>query len=133
MKKLKLFFIYNESQTMAKWFHCTAVFENGWVLATHICSHPSFAPIDLWGRREERHAVLKEMGIEVEPVQDLINDDDLPNQYPWLLEVNRACDQEWWSAKYIDAERRLEQKEDSRFAKIGLEFTDDTDGNGKPE
>ena len=133
MKKLKLYFIYRETPGMREWLNCTAIFENGWVFATHICSYPSYIKQDLWLRREERQAAIREMGIEVELHDELIKEDDLENQWPWLLEANKTCDQEKWAKDYVDAQNRLEQKEDGRFAMIKLECaTDDESGEGKP-
>lgn len=48
-----------------QWYNCVLVFDNGWSPFGHLCSHPSFALNDLWGRRKERQEILAEMGIEV--------------------------------------------------------------------
>ena len=111
---------------MQDWYHCSALFQNGWVLATHLCSSPGFAFHDLWGRRPERQAAVKEMGIEVETDPSfLINDNDLEIQWPWLLEAYNECDMIYWNREYMAAENRLGHKEDSRSPSITLEFTDD--------
>lgn len=62
-KTLKAWFIYYGNPG---WFHCVMIFSNGWVPFGHLCSHPNFAPGDLWIGRKERMEIVEKMGIKVE-------------------------------------------------------------------
>lgn len=59
------------------WFDCVLVLENGWAPFGHLCSHPNFAPGDLWLGRPERMAAFKKMGIEL-VLQPITKDMDVP-------------------------------------------------------
>lgn len=43
------------------WWSCWGVLENGFCFGQHVCSHPNFAPGDLYYGRPERIAALKEV------------------------------------------------------------------------
>ena len=43
------------------WWVCYGVLENGFCFGQHVCSHPGFAPGDLYTHRPERQAALKEV------------------------------------------------------------------------
>ena len=85
---------------MDNWYHCLAIFENGWSAFSHICSSPGFAPGDLWQRRPERKAILVKMGIEVEDTGEIIDDATIPETHPELLKANLECDQKYWNDLY---------------------------------
>ena len=82
LTKLKAWFCYAGKPG---WYSCTMVLENGWAPFGHICSHPNFAPGDLFYGRPERMAIFKEMGIEID-AQPVCEDKELP---PELLQKNK--------------------------------------------
>ena len=86
-KKIKLYFHYAANTAMKDWYHCTAILENGCVLASHICSHPGFMFGDLWDNRPERQKTMKELGYEVEPIYIQLNNESLNGEYKWLLDA----------------------------------------------
>lgn len=72
-KKIKAYIVYGGSP---EWYNATLIFENGWAAFGHLCSHPYYMYEDLWGRRQERQAILEKMGYEVEIVGDPIAGSD---------------------------------------------------------
>ena len=67
---------------MPQWWACHGFLENGFNIGQHICSHPTYAPSDLWSGRPERQKAVKEIfgdfevtKIEVITVESL---DDVP-------------------------------------------------------
>ncbi len=97
---MKLYYVYSKHCVINGWFHCMAMFENGWVPFGHICSHPGYAPGDLWQRRPERQEILKKMGIEVEDTGELIDDSTIDETHPDLFAANQGCNQEYWNELY---------------------------------
>lgn len=88
------------------WYSCHAILENGYCFAGHICSHPNFAPGDLFFGRASRVEVLARLvpeGVEWE----LMPIGKVP---PEVLERNKdKAMQEEWSAKYKSVAKELGQ------------------------
>jgi hypothetical protein len=92
------------------WYTCVAVLENGHAFATHVCSHPHFAPGDLYYGRPERMAILKVMYPEGIDWQGVVKDTDVPAE---VFERNKdEAARETRSAEYlrIKAELGYEEK-----------------------
>ena len=106
---------------MQDWYSCCALFENGWVPFSHICSSPGFAQSDLWSTRKERQETLKKMGIEVEDTGILINDETIEKDYPDLYKANHECDQTYWNNLY----RSFGDKEDLKQPSVTIEMSDE--------
>lgn len=54
------------------WWYCVGILENGFKFASHLCTHPNFAPGDLYFNRPERIEALKELfGIDQSTVPRL--------------------------------------------------------------
>lgn len=80
--KLKAWFAYSGSPG---WFHCTMILENGWAPWSHLCSHPNFAPGDLFIGRKERMELFKKLGIEID-LQGIVSTDEVPKE---VVEKNK--------------------------------------------
>jgi hypothetical protein len=59
MEKPKMYFVC-EFQN-ADWYSCTGVLSNGFAFGGHVCSHPGYAPGDLYFTRKNRIDALKEI------------------------------------------------------------------------
>jgi hypothetical protein len=46
---------------MPEWWVCHGFLENGFNIGQHICSHPIYAPGDIWKNRPERQKAVKEI------------------------------------------------------------------------
>lgn len=57
--ELKMYFVCEEQ--MPQWFVCYGILSNGFCFGQHICSHPSFAPSDLYYTRGNRIDALKKL------------------------------------------------------------------------
>ena len=74
---MKAWFAYQGSPD---WLHCFMILENGWAPFIHICSHPFFAPGDLWFTRKERQAIFSEMGITLDEPIETVRADQIPKE-----------------------------------------------------
>lgn len=88
------------------------VLENGWCPFEHICSHPNFAPGDLFFGRAKRQEVFKKMGIEVDVQPGLYKESDLPKE---ILDKNKEkSNWEEMSKQYEETEKSIEIPEGVR-------------------
>lgn len=55
---MKMYFLCDGN---ADWWVCHGFLDNGFYFGQHVCSHPCFAPDDLYFRRQERVSALKEI------------------------------------------------------------------------
>jgi hypothetical protein len=61
-EKLKMYFVCSGSDD---WWTCYGVLSNGFCFGQHICSHPGFAPGDLYFNRDNRkRALLEVLGVD---------------------------------------------------------------------
>ncbi len=70
-------------------FCCYGILSNGFCFGTHLCSHPSFAPSDLYYRRTERISALESLfGVRFD-------------QGDYIMHVieSKADIPEWWDAQ----------------------------------
>jgi hypothetical protein len=113
------------------WYSCWGVLENGFVFGQHVCSHPFYAPNDLYFRRDKRVAALRTLfGITpgtVEPETIVVaSKADIPAWWGGLEEKQRELEHEY--ARYRD----LLGGEDTR-CKIDVEVMDESDQGGEPK
>lgn len=80
--KMKAWFTYSGSRD---WWNCVMVLENGYAPFGHLCSHPNFAPGDLFFSRPDRMAAFRKLGIELD-IQGTCQDIDVPAD---VLEKNK--------------------------------------------
>lgn len=79
-----------------QWWVCYGVLENGFCFGQHICSHPNYAPGDLYFTRKERvEALEKVWGITYDKVKDnwelveVRSKEDVPE---WFTETQKHQD-----------------------------------------
>lgn len=75
-ERLKAWFCYSGDRGF---YSCVMILENGWAPFSHICSHPYFAPGDLFFGRSERMKAFKDLGIEIDP-QGICKDTEVPEE-----------------------------------------------------
>lgn len=68
-------------------FHAALVGDNGYALASHICSSPGFMAGDLWTRRTERQESLKKEFGEIEVDLTPMHIDEFKEKYPDLYKL----------------------------------------------
>ncbi len=56
---MKMYFICEDQGP--QWFYSYGVLDNGFCFGEHVCSHPNFAPSDLYFRRKERISALQQL------------------------------------------------------------------------
>ena len=83
---MKCYFVYDGK---GDWFNCTAIMEDGWAFAGHLCSHPNFAPGDLYYGRPQRIEILKRMFPGIDFQFELISAVNLPKD---ILKLNQETD-----------------------------------------
>lgn len=90
---IKGYFVW---QGQNQWLDCYLILEDAFCPASHICSHPSFAPGDLYFSRPERIEILKRMYPEGIDWQPLVRAADLPADFLARIKVgNDARIEEW--------------------------------------
>ena len=120
---MKMYFLCDNQGP--QWFVCYGVLENGFVFGSHLCSHPVYAPSDLYFGRKHRIEALKEIfGVRFERDSELCE----------TVVVNSAADvPEWWTLSQKDeVQNQLEPKyelynqlvKDSKM-KIEIKFDDE--------
>lgn len=60
---MKMYFLCEGSQD---WWTCTGILDNGFQFGGHVCSHPNYAPSDLYLGRKNRIKALKEL-FDIDP------------------------------------------------------------------
>lgn len=120
MEKLKAYITYG-GQHM--WYTCTLIAENGMAIAQHVCSHPNFAPGDLWFARPERVEALRKIGVELDVQPGLIQERDLEKTVPGLIAKNK--DESLWK----DMAERFSVALDNKDVLAGVEIRECGDGS----
>ena len=89
-----------------RWYKCLGILENGFCFGSHICSHPAFAPGDLYFTREKRQQALNKLfNITVESAKEnnetiiVKYTEDIPD---WMKSMNLL--QEGLKSKYQEYE-----------------------------
>src|SRR5271169_6379923 len=86
MNKPKMYFV--SENRGPEWFMSYGVLSNGFCFGQHICSHPGFAPGDLYFNRLKRRTALK----------DIFGHEWTPDETE-LIVVNSLADKpEWWDS-----------------------------------
>jgi hypothetical protein len=86
---LKMYFVCEDRGP--QWFYSYGILSNGFCFGEHLCSHPDFAPGDLYFRRKERIAALREMfGLDPDTLQ---TEGSLPEMF---VIKTKADIPEWW-------------------------------------
>lgn len=61
------------------WWNCTLLCEDGWAPFGHLCSHPNYAPGDLWLGRPKRQQAIQELGLtlDIHPEIFVLNEQNI--------------------------------------------------------
>lgn len=126
-KPLEIYFVCEHRGP--EWVYSMGILSNGMHFGSHLCSHENYAPGDLYFRRKERIAALKEMfGIDPETVKTTLynvrSKEDTPEWWERLAnseEVQKSLE------PYYDRYKKLIGEKEVPTPSATIQMGDDQD------